>query len=135
MFATEGLDGCGGVHVGEWNQIAGEAGALKRIPAVFDLADLGHVGHGTACVQVGQDHLLPGLGEHVGCLGHEVNAAKKHVLCVGLGGDLRQLVAVAGVVGKPDDFVALVMMTQQDDVGSQRGARRCDAGIHGVVRL
>ena len=112
-----------------------QACAFERVPAVFDLPDFGHVGHRAAGVQVGQDHLLPWLAQHVSGLGHEVHAAEEHVLRAGLGGDLGELVAVAGVVGEADDLVALVVMAQENDVGSQCGARSGDAGVHGVVRL
>ena len=76
-----------------------------------------------------------GPSEDVGGLRHEVHAAEDHVLRVGLGGDLRELVAVAGVVGEPDDFIALVVVPKQNDVGSQLGAGRSDAVVHGVVGL
>ena len=53
--------------------------ALQRLPAVLHLADLRHVGHGAAGVQIGQDHLLPCRAENIGALRHEVHAAKDHV--------------------------------------------------------
>jgi hypothetical protein len=54
--------------------------------------------------------------QHVGALGHEVHAAEDDVLRVGLGGDLGELVAVAGEVGEADHFVALVVVAEQDVV-------------------
>ena len=101
-FAAEGLDGRGGVHVGDRNGVVGEVKALERLPAGFDLRDLGHIGHGAAGVEVGQDDLLAVVAEHVGALGHEVHAAEDNVLRVGFGGDFGELVAVAGEVGEAD---------------------------------
>jgi len=43
---------------------------------LFDSLDVGHVGHRAAGIQVGEQHLLVGLGEDVGRFGHEVHAAK-----------------------------------------------------------
>ncbi len=54
---------------------------------------------------------------------------------LGLSRDLAQLVAVAGIVGKPDHLVALVVVPQQHNIGAQLGARRGNAGVHRMVRL
>jgi hypothetical protein len=75
-LAAEGFDGSGGVHVGEGDHVAGQACSFERVPAVLDLPDLGHVGHRTTGVEVGQDHLLPGLAQNVGGLRHEMHAAE-----------------------------------------------------------
>ena len=60
--------------------------SAKLLPAVFDLLDLGHVGQRAAGGQVGQDHghalaaalgqPLGPIGQDVGRLGHEVDAAE-----------------------------------------------------------
>ncbi len=136
---AEAFDCRSGVHVGQRNQSAGrcvgQPGAHERIPAIFDLADLGHVGHRAACVQVRQNHLLPWAAKDVGGLRHKVHAAEDHVLRVGPCCNLRELVTVASDVGKPNHLIALVVMAQQNDVGSQFGASRGDACVHGVVGL
>ena len=75
----------------------------------------------------------PSLAQHVGALGHEVHAAEDDVLGVGLGGDLRELVAVAGEVGEADHFVALVVVAEQDGGCAQLRARLGNALVHGVV--
>ena len=54
----EGLDGGGRVHVGDGHRDVGNAGCLERGPAVLDLRDAGHVGHGAAGGEIGEDHLL-----------------------------------------------------------------------------
>ena len=51
----------------------------ERVPRLLDLVDVGHVGHRAAGVEVGEDHLLVVGGEHVGRLGHEVDAAEDDV--------------------------------------------------------
>jgi hypothetical protein len=45
----------------------------------------------------------------------------------------RQFVAVAGEVGKTNDFVALVVMAEEDGCVAQLGPGFRDARIHGVV--
>ena len=47
--------------------------------------------------------------------------------------DLRELVAVAGEVGKADHFVALVVVAQNHGRRAQLRARLGDAPVHGVV--
>ena len=66
----------------------------------------------------------PGARQHVGAFRHEVHAAEDDVLGVGLRGDLRELVAVAGGVGKADHFVALVVVAEDHDGRAQPRARR-----------
>jgi hypothetical protein len=46
---------------------------------------------------------------------------------------LRQLVGIAGVVGELDDFVALVVVAENDDAGAKRRAGRGDARVHLLV--
>ena len=119
--------------VGDGNGVGGEAKALEGIPAVFDLRDLGHVGHGAAGVEIGEDDLLSVMPENVGALGHEVDAAKEDVAGVGFGCGLGEFVAIAGEVGKTNDFVALVVVAEDDGGVAELGARGGDAVIHGVV--
>ena len=55
------------------------------------------------------------IGQDVGRLGHEVDAAKRDrpTLCVG-GGHLAELIAVAPQIGQRDHFVLLVMVSQNE---------------------
>src|ERR1700728_812574 len=60
-FAAEGFDGGCRVHVGQGNQFIREAEFFERLPGGFDLRYFGHVGHGAASVEIGQDDLLDGV--------------------------------------------------------------------------
>ena len=74
--------------------------SLERLPRLLHRVEVGHVGHGAAGVQVGQQHRLVVAGEDVGRLGHEVDAAEHDVLGVGPGaGQHRQPEGVAPGVG------------------------------------
>ena len=107
--------------------------SLEGLPAIFNLADLGHIRHGAASVQVRQDDLLILAAEDVGAFGHEMNAAEDDVFGAGFGGDLRELVGVAGKVSKSNNFVALVVVAEEDGGGAEARARGRDAVVHGVV--
>ena len=86
---------------------------MQRVPGIDDIADLGHVGHRAACFEVRQDHLLMRLAEDVGAFRHEVNAAEEDELGFGARrGLLRELVRIAAKIGELDDFVALVVVTE-----------------------
>ena len=61
----------------------GDPGQL--LPGLLHLVDVGHVGHGAAGVEVGQEHLLVVPGQDVGRLGHEVHAAEDDELGLGAG--------------------------------------------------
>ncbi len=70
-----------------------------------------------------------GAGQHVGALGHEMDAAEHD----GLGrvlrrGKLRQLQRVADRIGELDHFVALIVMAENDEPVAQRrpGGRDTD---------
>src|SRR4051812_40608626 len=76
VFADEGFDGGGGVHVGNGDE--GEvgdilAGGVDGVPGVLDVIKLGHVGHGAAGTQIWEDDVLVVGGEDVGGFGHEVD--------------------------------------------------------------
>ena len=64
VAADEGLQVRGRVHVGDGHDVVADH-ARDVVPAVLDLADLGHVGHRAAGVHVGQ-HDLSGAGPR-GC--------------------------------------------------------------------
>jgi len=138
-FAAEGFDGGGGVHVGERDQAIGQADLFESFPGGFYLGDFGHVGHGAAGVQVGQDHLLDGVAlgvlaaEQIGAFSHKMHAAEDDVFGFSLGGDFGELVAVAGCIGKANDFIALVVVAEQEHVCAEFLTGRCDAVVHGVI--
>ena len=59
--------------------------------------------------------------QHVGALGHEVDAAEDDELGVRVLADLpRELERVAGVVGELDHLVALVVMAEDDEAAAER---------------
>ena len=98
------------------------------VPRLLDLVDVGHVGHGAAGVEVGEDDPLVVAGEHVGRLGHEVHAAEDDVgggLVVG--GEAGELERVARGVGPADHLVALVVVAEDEQPLAERrlGRSRC----------
>src|SRR5439155_2136956 len=103
----------GGVDVGDGHHPLDVDDAGQGVPALLDLVGVGHVGHGTAGVQVGEHDPLVGPGEDVGRLGHEVHAAEHDVggLAV-LGRVAGQLQGVAPGVGPADDLIALVVVAE-----------------------
>ena len=92
----------------------------QLLPAGLELIDGGHVGHRATSRQIGKNHLLMRRGKHVGAFRHEVHAAEHDELGFGMFGDLAgQAEGIAGVVGKLDHFVALIVMAENN----QRGCR------------
>jgi len=133
VLSAEGFDGRRRIHVGQRDEPVRKAHALERLPAGFHLRDFSHVGHGAACIEVRQDDLLAGVAEHVRAFGHEVHAAENKVLGVGLRGDSGELVAVAREVGEADDFVALIVVSEQNGGRAETLARRRDTLVHSVI--
>ncbi len=74
--AGERLDRGARVHVGDGDDVVGDARLGQDVPALLDLVERRHVGHGAAGGEVGQQHGLRRPGEHVRALGHEVDAAE-----------------------------------------------------------
>ena len=109
------------------------AETLKRLPAIFDLADFRHVGHRAARIQVRQNDILAVATKHVRTLRHKVHAAEDDILSFCFGGNLREFVRIAGVVGEADDLVALVMVAQQNRGFAETRTCRGNALVHGVV--
>lgn len=83
VFADEGFDGGGGVHVGDGDDADGVVGlfdgVLELVPAVDGVFVVGHVSHGAAGGKVGEDDLDVVGGEDVGGFGHEVDTAENDV--------------------------------------------------------
>jgi len=84
-------------------QFSGDTCSHQLLPAILDLSDIGHIGHGTSSVEVGKNHDLAGTRENVSAFGHKVYAAEYDVLAGGSGGFLRKLVGVAPEIGEADD--------------------------------
>ena len=104
--------------------------AVERVPAGLDIGRLRHIGHRATGLEVRQDHLLIAAGENIGALGHEVDAAEEDVFSVGAGGRLLgQLERVAAEIGELDDFIALVVMTEDDQALAELVAQRPDSGV------
>ncbi len=73
--------------------------------------------------------------EDVRALGHEVHAAEDDEIGgVFAGGVLGELQGIAGVVGELDDFIALVVVAEDDEAFAERGFGRGDAEVHLGVR-
>ena len=120
VLAYEGLDGGGAVHVGDGDDGLAGAGLLELFPAVEGLVEVGHVGHGAAGAEVGEDDADVVGGEDVGGFGHEVDAAEDDIFSANLvGGFAGELEAVAGEVGEIDDGVLLVVMAEDDELAAQ----------------
>ena len=112
------LDGRGRIHVGDGRDavafIVRQAEIHELLPGVFHLADLGHVGHGAAGVEVGKNHGLPGARQDVGAFRHEMHAAEDDVAAFGLRGHLRKAIGIAAIIGETHHFIALIVMTEDD---------------------
>jgi len=113
--------------------VVGQPETDELFPGVFDLADLSHIGHGAAGIEVGEHDRLSGMGQDVGAFRHEVDSAEDDVLTCGLGRQLREPVRIAAIVGKTNDFIALIVMPQDHTFASQRLFRGCDALVHRMV--
>ncbi len=72
--------------------------------------------------------------KNVRALGHEVDATEDDIAALGLRGLEGEFEGVTSEIGELDDFVALVVMAQDDDVLTQTGLRGGDAVVEGVVR-
>src|SRR5258707_13372803 len=64
---------------------------------------------------------------------HKMHAAKDNVLAPSTGSFLRKLVRVAAEICEADDFVALIVMAENDDLTTQNFPGRADALVHGVI--
>ncbi len=133
VLAGKRFNGGGGVHISDGHDLQ-ITEFTELVPAGFDLADVGHVGHRATGVQVRQDYLLMGPAKDIGAFGHEVDAAKDDVAGVRGSGLLGKFEGIAAEIGEFDDFVALVMMAEDHHIAAQTGLGRGDAVIESIVR-
>src|SRR5713226_2210750 len=97
-------------------------------------ADVGHIGHGATGVQVRQNDCLVLTAENVRAFGHKVHAAEDDVAAFGLGCLEGELEGVAAKISELDDFVALIVMSEDYDILPEAGFGDGDAVIQGIVR-
>ena len=127
VVAHERLQGGRGVHVGDRDDAIDVGDAGDGVPRLLDGFEVGHVGHGAAGVEVGEDHLLVVGGQDVGRLGHEMDAAEHDVVGVAVvGGQAGQPEGVASGVGPAHDLVALVVVAEDQEAGAEGGLGRAD---------
>src|SRR5208337_3192420 len=123
-FATESFNRGGRVDVSDGRnafviaEVGGQARAHKLFPAVFDLLDVGHIGHRASGIEIGKNHNLAGSGKNVGALGHEMHAAKDNIFSRRLGGLLRELVGVSSKIGEANHFIALIVVTEDYEIAA-----------------
>src|SRR6267378_3836137 len=134
ILASKGFDGRGRVHVGDGDDLPRIDERRESTPASFHLADVGHIGHGAAGIDVGKNNGLVLAAENVRAFGHEVHAAENDIAAFGLGGLEGELEGVTAKIGELEDFVAMVMMAQNHDIAVKAGLRGCDAIVQGIVR-
>src|ERR1700730_13512682 len=103
------------------------------LPTIFDLGNFGHVSHVASCVEIRKDCRLTAMTENVGAFGHKMHAAKDDVLPARLCSLLRELVGVAAKIGESDDFIALIVVTEDYTFPPQNFACGRNAIVHGVV--
>ena len=134
VAAAEGLEVGGRIDIGHRRDV------LVRIehgrefaPGALDLGETGHVGHGAAGGEVGQDRHLLRTREDVGDLGHEVHAAEHDVFGVARRRQARELERIAGKIGVAEYLVALVVMPENDHALAERRLRRADTRVAFVV--
>ncbi len=84
MFPGEGFNGGSRIHVGDGDDLARIEKRRKFAPAGFHLANVGHIGHRAAGVEVGQNDGLVLAAEDIGAFGHKVHAAEDYVASLGL---------------------------------------------------
>ena len=103
----------------------GDAGDL--LPALLDLVESAMSAIEQPGVEVGEDDSLVVAGEHVGRLGHEVHAAEDDVGgAVVVGRETGELERVADGRRPTDDFVALVVMAEDEQLRAERGLGGAD---------
>lgn len=74
-----------------------------------------------------------GLAEDVGALGHEVDAAENDVAGARGGSLLGELEGIAAEISELNDFIALVVMAQNDGILAEARLGSGDAGVEGRI--
>jgi hypothetical protein len=141
VAATEGLERGGAVHVGDGDDghlavgiRLGSIEGLELGPRRLDRILIGHVGHGAASGQVGQNHLLLWAREDVGCLSHEVHPTEDNGLGIwALSRGVRKLKGVADEVRVLHNLVALVEVPEDDHSVTQRLLGNADAVVQLLI--
>ena len=139
VAATEGLEACRRIDVGDGGQLGGVDDGAEIGPGILHLMDRGHVGHRAAGGEIGEDDrhapaaaggdLVGAVGEDVGRLGHEVDAAEGNRLAfVPIGSRAGELVAVPLEVGVGDDAVLLVVVAEDHEPAAHSLPHPLDPG-------
>src|SRR5205823_12277810 len=134
LLSGECLDRRSGVHVRDGNDFADVHDRGKFAPAGLHLADVGHVGHGAAGIQVGKHNDLVRAAENVCAFRHEMNAAEHDVAGISFSSLKRELEGIAAKIGELDDLVALVVVTEDNDILAQTRFGSGDTVVQGVIR-
>src|SRR5260370_29549552 len=103
VLPGKGLDGGGGVHVSDRNDLARIEQRREFVPTSFHLADVGHIRHGTTGVQVGKNDGLVLAAEYVRAFGHEVHATEDDIAALGLRSLEGELEGVTTEIGELDN--------------------------------
>ena len=135
MSSDEGLNRGRRIDVGDGDDRRDVHAHLGELaPRDFELIFRRHVGHRAPGREIRQHDLLVRAAQDVGTLRHEVHAAEDDVFSgVPRRGGLRQLQRVADVVGELDDFVALVVVAEDDEAFAERLLGCSDPRVHLVV--
>ena len=77
--------------------------------------------------------MLIGARENIRAFRHKVHTAENDVAPICVGGNLREFVGVAGVVGKANHFIALIMVSENHAIAPELTTSIGDALIHRVI--
>ncbi len=134
MLAAKGLQIGGAVDIGDRGDVLVGIEHLPELaPGALHLGQTCHVRHRAAGVEVGQNHLLLGLGQDVGHFGHEMHAAEYDVLRLGLRRELGKFQRIAGKVGVGVDVGALIVVAEDDRALAEPRPRGKDTLLAGLV--
>ena len=76
---------------------------------------------------------LAGTRHDVGAFRHEMNAAEDDVSGLGLGGQLRKAIGIATIIGEAYDFVALIVVAEDDALVAKSFPGIRNAAVHGII--
>ena len=123
VLTAESFQARSTIDVGDWSEIGGVDDFAELLPCGFDLTDRSHVRHRATSRHVGQDNrhtlsaarleFLRAVRQDVSGLSHKVDTAENDVSTVAaVGCQTTQLVRVACQVGVLNDFVLLIVVTE-----------------------